>query len=491
MPFKANILIFFLPIALIFTSCNSAEIEEDADDDYLKTDSIQQVKLLEDGTLNVLMSNNIASYYIFKGQPRGFEYEMLKLFCKDNGLHLKINVIRDFDYLLDSLQAGKGDIAAGNITITKDRRAYLDFSPEVLRTRQVLVQQLPEGYKKLSKKQRKARLIQDALDLNGKTVYVNTGSAFYARLQNYAAENGIDLTIKTVPSELGTDELVEMVAKGEIEYTVMDENVAKIHASIYKNLDISVPVSLSQSIAWAIPKGNLHLKKLLESWIAERKKSTRFNMIYNKYFGSRGHLHNPKNYLVVKGGIISPYDDILKKHAVYIDWDWLLLASLVNKESKFNPSAKSSFGAVGLMQVLPNTGKRFGIDSTMLLMPEPNVIAGTRFLQWLDQFWYKRIEDTTQIIYFVLASYNAGPGHVLDAMYLAEKYGLNPQVWKDNVEVMLEKKSQPKYYKDPVAKRGYCNGKQPVDYVEKVMRYYAFYKAYYDKKPAQKSLALN
>ena len=109
-------------------------------------------------------------------------------------------------------------------------------------------------------------------------------------------------------------------------------------------------------------------------------------------------------------------------------------------------------------------------------------MAGTRFLQYLDNFWRKRITDTTQAKYFVLASYNAGPGHVLDAMYLAEKYKLNPQIWHDNVEVMLRNKSQPEYYKDVVAKRGYCNGVQTVDYVKKVLGFYAFYKAFESRK---------
>lgn len=460
---------------LMLSACNNTSSADDVDNEI---DSTASVPFLKDGRLVVLMSNNLSSYYILKGQPRGFEYDMLKLFCKENGLDLQVKVVREFEYLLDSLVAGKGDLAAGNITVTGARKAVVDFSPEVLRTRQVLVQRLPEGYKKMSSKQRKARMVNDALELSGKTIVVNAGSSFLPRLLNFKKENGIDLSIEKVGGNMGTDELIRKVAKGKIDFTVVDENMAKMHKNAYPNLDFSVPLSLSQSIAWAVPKGHYELQELLANWLQKRKKSTQYNIIYKRYFGTSGQLRNTANYLAVVNGQISPYDDLIKQYATFIDWDWRLLAALINKESHFNPGAESAFGAKGLMQVMPATAERFGVSQEELFLPARNMQAGTRFLQWLDNFWYKRLQDTTQLKYFVLASYNAGPGHVLDAMKLAEKYGLNPHVWHGNVEVMLRNKSQPKYYRDPVVKSGYCNGIQPVVYVQRVMRYYANYRAF-------------
>lgn len=482
----ANILKFLLIAALGLSACDRGE---EVNETAVTSDSTVSVPFLKEGKLVVLMSNDISSYYILKGQPRGFEYEMLKLFCKENGLQLEVKVIRDFDHLLDSLVAGKGDLAAGNLTITGERKQRVDFSPEILRTRQVLVQRLPENYRKLSRRQRKARMIQDALELDGKTVHINASSSFNKRLANYADENGLAINIEKVKGEIGTGLIIEQVSKGEIDYTVADENVARIHQSIFKNIDISVALSLSQSIAWAIPKGHTELKLLLENWLAERKNSTHYNIIYNKYFGSRSQLRKSRNYSAITQGRISNYDDLLQEYAEYIEWDWLLLAALINKESKFNPRAQSSFGATGLMQVLPVTAERFGVAAVHLTNPELNMQAGTRFLQWLDQFWYKRLEDTTQLQYFVLASYNAGPGHVLDAMRLAEKYGYDPYVWHDNVETMILNKSKPKYYRDPVVKSGYCNGIQPVVYVDKIMEYYANYKAFYRTRDMSKMVS--
>jgi membrane-bound lytic murein transglycosylase F len=475
----ANILKFLLLAALLSASCNT---KEEVDSVEVDADSVTTVPFLKEGKLVVLMSNDISSYYILKGQPRGFEYEMIKLFCKENGLRLEVKVIRDFNYLLDSLVAGKGDLAAGNLTVTGARKQRVDFSPEVLRTRQVLVQRYPENYKKLSRKQRQARMIQDALELDGKKVHIHATSSFYNRLANYAAENGLEIQLEKARGDIGTGMLIEQVANGDIDYTVADENVARIHQDIFKNLDISVPLSLSQSIAWAIPKGKKELKELVDDWIEKRRRSTHYNIIYNKYFGSRSQLGQLRNYAAISHGKISNYDELMQEYANYIEWDWLLLAALINKESTFNPHAKSPFGATGLMQVMPVTAERFGVPASHLTNPERNMQAGTRFLQWLDQFWYKRLQDTTQLKYFVLASYNAGPGHVLDAMRLAEKYGYDKNIWHDNVEEMMLKKSEPKYYRDPVVQSGYCNGLQPVVYVDRIMEYYAYYKAFYQNR---------
>ena len=468
-----NFFKILLAAVVLTLSCkqpNPVEIEDD--------ETPVKVSLLKEGELVVLMSNNISSYYVLNGQPRGFEYEMLKYFCEDNGLKLQLKVMREFEFMLDSLAAGKGDLAAGNITVTKTRKEIVDFSPEILRTRQVLVQSLPDGYKKLSKNQRKARMVSDALELDGKRIHVNAGSTYYDRLVNFRDENGIDLDIVPVGGEIGTDALMRLLAKGDIDYTVLDENVARIHAGVYNNIDISVPMSLSQSIAWALPKGHPELAKLIEQWIEERKGSSRYNTIYRKYFGSTAQLQVRDNYMSIVAGKISPYDNLIKKHAQYIDWDWLLLAAMINKESKFNPNIESPFGAVGLMQLLPTTAERFGVMPAELTNPDLNIMAGSRYIQYLDNFWYKRVSDTSQIKYFVLASYNSGPGHILDAMRLAEKHGLNPNLWFDNVELMVLKKSEPKYYRDPVVKSGYCNGVQVVVYVNKVLDYYQKYQEF-------------
>jgi membrane-bound lytic murein transglycosylase F len=180
------------------------------------------------------------------------------------------------------------------------------------------------------------------------------------------------------------------------------------------------------------------------------------------------------DYYFPETGKISPFDDIIKENAQLIGWDWELLASLIYQESHFNPKAKSWAGAFGLMQLMPNTAKRFGVDS--ISSPAQQIAAGVKFLKYLDKQWAKTVKDSVQRQKFVLASYNVGLGHIIDARNLAQKYGANPTVWDNNVEYYIRLKSKPKYYKDEVVKFGYCRGLETYLYVKKVWERYIHYK---------------
>jgi membrane-bound lytic murein transglycosylase F len=177
-----------------------------------------------------------------------------------------------------------------------------------------------------------------------------------------------------------------------------------------------------------------------------------------------------------QGGEISPFDDLIKKHAKKIDVDWRFLAAIIYHESRFDPEAQSPFGAAGLMQVVPNTAQRFGVAPEEILDPDRNIAAGAGFVKYLYSYWRKKLKNPTDLDKFVLASYNVGLGHVIDARMLAEKHGLDQDLWDDHVEEMLLKKSNPDYYNDTVVKHGYCRGNEPVQYVNRVMDYFQQYK---------------
>jgi membrane-bound lytic murein transglycosylase F len=153
-----------------------------------------------------------------------------------------------------------------------------------------------------------------------------------------------------------------------------------------------------------------------------------------------------------------------------IEWDWRLLAALIYQESRFNPHAKSWAGAFGLMQLMPQTAQRFGIDTTHVEVE--NLEAGAKYIQFLERFWEKRIEDADERRKFVLASYNVGPGHVLDAQKIARKMALDPDVWDNNVADCLLLKSQPRYYQMEGVEHGYCRGEQPFAYVKHIYSHY-------------------
>jgi membrane-bound lytic murein transglycosylase F len=171
---------------------------------------------------------------------------------------------------------------------------------------------------------------------------------------------------------------------------------------------------------------------------------------------------------------VSKYDDLIRESSASINWDWRLLASLICQESEFRPDAVSHSGAYGLMQIMPVTARNFGIDITS--SPANNVKAGILYINWLYSIFDSKIADESERLSFVLASYNAGPGHVLDAMRLAEKNGMDPQKWDGNVAVWLLKKSERQYYRDSVVKSGYFRGTESVKFVSEVLNRYEHYK---------------
>jgi len=180
------------------------------------------------------------------------------------------------------------------------------------------------------------------------------------------------------------------------------------------------------------------------------------------------------DYYSLSTGRISQWDDLIRRASKDINWDWRLLSSLVCQESRFDPDVESLAGAYGLMQIMPVTGKHFGID--IMASPTDNIKAGTLYINWLQSVFELKVTDENERMKFVLASYNAGPGHILDAMKLAAKNGMDPQKWDNNVAVWMLKKTDPKYYNDKDVKSGYFKGTESVNFVAEVLDRYEHYK---------------
>jgi membrane-bound lytic murein transglycosylase F len=270
------------------------------------------------------------------------------------------------------------------------------------------------------------------------------------------------------------EQLVAQVAKGNFDYTVCDENIAKLNKTYYPNLDVSLAISFKQNIAWAVPKGSTVWKSYLDNWITNFKKTRKYKYLYHKYFESaRIAARMDDDLHSIKGGKISKYDKIVKKISAKYNWDWRLISAVIYQESRFNSEAGSWAGAYGLMQIMPSTAKRFGIED--ISNPEQNIKGGVLFINWINKQFVNSIPDSIQRIKFILASYNIGLGHVMDAQRLAEKFGKNRTVWDDNVDYYLLNKSSKIYYKDPVVRFGYCRGEEAYNYVSRVLTTYNHY----------------
>lgn len=419
--------------------------------------------------INILTHNNSTSYFVYKGQPMGFHYDLVKAFAKSKDWDFEIIVEEDLQKALEMLNDGKGDLVAMDITHTKTREKTIQFTESIGFNRQVLVQR-----KKYSrKKSDTADYIKTVMDLENKQIYVQKGTIFINNLKHLQdmSATDFDIVIDTIHT---MEELVLMVANGQIDYTACDERIAKANATYDSKIDYSMCLSTQQRLAWAIPKGADSLLYEINLWLKEFKKTRKYAILNSKYYKTKKKsFYTDQEFLPLRGGGISPYDDIIKKYAKELDWDWRLLAAVINQESRFNAEANSWAGANGLMQLMPAAAKKFGLEDPF--NPEENIKAGVKYLKYLlGKFDEPEISKTEQIK-FALASYNVGMGHIIDARKLAQKNNQNPNQWTQSVDTFIILKSNPKYYNDPDVKYGYCHGKETYAYVEKIFAFYANY----------------
>ena len=412
---------FLIPsiIVLILAFISIPFVINKEHDTVIIHDDLDQI--IEDGELVVLTINSYASYFNYREVPMGFQYELAQGFAKSLGVELKVIVLNSEVELVDALHSGEGDLIAYNLAITNERKKDLIYCGKENISHQVLVQRSSKD------------ALNDVTQLVGKEVYVMPGK-YKERLDNLNHELGGGIIIHEVTEDSITNEdLIEMVAKGKIDYTVTNNELAKINKTYNPNLDISMEISFDQRSAWAVRKTSPKLAEAADKWHRENINSA-----------------------------------VFRKYASQINWDWRLLAALVYTESNFNPSAVSWAGAKGLMQLMPSTARAYGVPAGMESDPEQSIKGGVKYISELQNI-FSKVKDDKERMMFVLASYNSGIGHVFDAMALAEKYGKDKYVWDGNVAVYMLLKNKEEYYKDPVCKNGYFRGTETYNFVRDVL----------------------
>ncbi|GHV51176.1 lytic transglycosylase F [Bacteroidia bacterium] len=421
-------------------------------------------QLVEKGEITAVTLYSSTSYFLYRMEPMGYEYELMNDFARANGLKLTMKVAESLPRLVEMLSLGEADVAAYPVVLSNElKEGYLSCGREEP-VYQVVVQPVKPG----------AKILADVTELIGKEVYVKSGTPFHDRLVRLDKELGGGIIIQALEEDIISEELVERVANGEIPYTITDDKTARLNKTYYRNIDINLPISFRQRSSWIVDKRRPLLAGAINEWAQDKVSARSYKATAKRYFELSKKMQDYSAHSI-RNGRISPYDSLFRKYAKALDWDWMLLASLSWQESHFIDSVESWAGACGLMGIMPRTAAALDIPLPELADPETNIRAGTEVLRRFKA-GFREVGDSLQRIKFTLAAYNAGIGHVQDACRLAGKHGKSPTVWDDNVAGFILLKREPAYYNDPACKFGYLRGAETFLYVKEILDRYEFYK---------------
>jgi membrane-bound lytic murein transglycosylase F len=407
--------------------------------------------------LRILTRNTATTYFIYKGEQLGFEYELAKEFAKTLGVRLEVVIPPTREALLEYLAAGRGDLIAAGMTRTPEREKRFAFTTPYQYVSELLV---------VPAKDAKTRGIGD---LKGKAVSVRKSSSYYETLASM--RDTVGFTIALLPEELETEEVLGRVGAGKIAATIADSNIVQLEQTYNSAIRSAGPLGDVVEIGWMVRQNQPDLKAAADAFIAKLYKGTFYNLMISKYFKDAKRAQSIQKLRADRGGQLSPYDDLVKKHARANELDWRLITAQMYQESGFDPNAKSWVGAKGLMQVMPRTAQELKIDNVE--QPSQGILAGSMLMARYSNLYNSPDISAKDRIRFALASYNCGPGHIGDARELAGQMGLNPNKWFGNVEQSLLLLGKREIAKK--ARYGYCRCEEPVNYVSQIQDRYDHY----------------
>jgi membrane-bound lytic murein transglycosylase F len=434
-----------VPFALTLSLLTLTACTDPADETQLQT-------IVKNGKLRVGTLFGATSYYIDKDGSAGFEYELAQAFARYLDVELEIVPNYHVAELFPMLDSAQVDLLAGGLTVTDERRKKYRYSPGYYSVSQKLV------FKQGNKRPRKFA------DLDGTLVVTAQSSHAESLVKQKRLQPQLSWNETT---QVDPDELLEKVVQGEIDYTITDSNSLAINRRYYPNLSIAFTVNDEQSIAWMLTQqDDDSLYALVIEFFGGLRQSGELNELIDKYFGhvKKFNYVDTKMFLSAAQAKLPQYKALFIKYAK--DLDWRLLAALSYQESLWNPTARSPTGVRGLMMMTLPTAKQMGV--TNRLDAEQNIRGGGKYLSRLLKRVPERITFPDRL-WFAIASYNVGWGHVEDARVITQRHGGDPDKWIE-VRKSLPLLKQKKYYKK--SKYGYARGDEPVHYVDNIRRYY-------------------
>lgn len=419
--------------------------------------------MVERRVIRALVAFNRTNYYLDGADQKGISYEALKQFEGQvnrnlKNRHFKVRVLClpvPRDRMIPHLLEGRGDIAVGNLTITPERLRQVQFSnPFYTGVNEVVVSHSSvEGLNRLE-------------DLAGREVYVRASSSYHESLlqlnRSLKKAGKQEVVLIKADENLETDDILEMVNAGLIKITVADDHLADFWEQMFGNISVrrSLVLRSGGSIGWAFRKGSPLLQKSVNAFVKENKKGTLIgNMLVNRYLRDPRQIENSLS--PDKIDELAKIADLFKKYGEDYDFEWLLLAAQGYQESRLNQNLRSKKGAIGVMQILPSTASDPNVDIGQIEKLENNIHAGAKYLRFLVDRYFNSSNLSDEVRHLLaLAAYNAGPRRIVVARKRAGEMRLDPNRWFQNVEVMVAKRV----------------GRQPVDYVSNIYKYYISYR---------------
>jgi membrane-bound lytic murein transglycosylase MltF len=415
-------------------------------------------------TVRVLVSYNKTNFFEVGGQIKGLEAELMRQYEKylrkrapQKGAKINVTFIAlPFRELIPALIDGRGDIAAAGLTITPERQNQVDFTDPYIKNIDEIIVAAP-GVTGLAHK----------MDLSGRNIHVVSGSSYVQHLKEmnrqFAQEGLAPIEIVEAGENLGSADLMQMVNAGIFELTVVDNHIAELWSKVLKNVILREDLKIHSggTIAWAVRKNNPRLLSSLNTFLVGHREGTLVgNMLIKRYYENTKWIQNPLEK--AEREHLSQLGDLFRKYADMYEFDWLKIAALAYQESRFDQEKKSGRGAVGVMQIKPDTAADPNVNIKNVFKLENNIHAGVKYLAFLrDRYFNDAAIDTNAKVDFTLAAYNAGPARIRSLRRQAKEMGLNQNKWFFNVEHIAQKEI----------------GMETVQYVANVNKYYIAYKS--------------
>lgn len=431
-----------------------------------KSEETPNAAIAHKDTLRVATIYGPASFFSYRDTLMGYDYDFMEALAADHDKSVRWVVARSIDEAVDMAVDGDVDLIAAPIPVDEAEKEWSD--------KIVLCGPTKSVDEVLIQPQNEVALV-NLPDLKGHTIYVIQGSDSEVNLRYVDRQIGGGINIVAIdPDSLAIEDMLAEVADGSRGWVATDRETAKINKTYHPELQITLSLSSPQNTRWGVAMAHKELGKAIDQWCAEGVAvKERADILYKYLDAQKVAPVSGANYdRDFKNGYASPYDPLFKAHAEGSRWDWRLLAAQGYTESRFDSTARSFAGASGVMQIMPGTARDFGLKKTEMKSPARSIETAVKILDRYDQMMADKVPDPEERTKFALAAYNAGPGHVLDAINLAKKYGYDPTVWDGNVEKAMLMKMNRKYYRDPVVKFGYSRGRETVDYVNRIYKYY-------------------